>query len=152
MRPVWYTDGSAKGNGSKNAKGGFGVVCIDEDTDTILYQHQEQHVGTTNNRMEMMAIIHAVVKAYELSLPTHDPVIRSDSAYAVNTFTSWMFLWERNGWTRAGNKPVENLDLVKQMYNLHQNNYTCLLEKVRGHSNNKWNNYCDELATFERKI
>jgi ribonuclease HI len=151
MKLVWYTDGACSKNGQDDAKGGFGVVCIDEDTDTIIYQHAEFHENTTNNRMEMMAIIHALKTAYDNMFISSAPIIRSDSAYAINTFTSWMYNWQRNNWKRAGNKPVENLDLVQEFYMLQMRGYTCLLEKVTGHSGNKWNEYCDELATNKRK-
>lgn len=151
MKPVWYTDGACSKNGFTGATGGFGVVCVDEDTDTIIYQHQEFHPDTTNNRMEMKAILYALVQAGVLHLPGA-PIIRSDSAYAVNTFTSWMYNWARNGWLRSGNKQPENLDLVKHFYRLQQEGKVCVLQHVRGHSNIQWNEHCDMLATGKLKI
>lgn len=147
MKLVWYTDGACSGNGTNHASGGFGVVCIDEETDVMQYQYAERHQNTTNNRMEMMAIICALKAAYNNSNTTSTPIIRSDSAYAVNAFTSWMYSWQCNGWKRPGNKPVENLDLVQEFFNLQEQGYNCILEKVPGHRDNKWNNYADGLAT-----
>jgi len=152
VRPVWYTDGSTKGNGTKDAHGGFGVVCVDEDTQEILYQYQEFVEHTTNNRMEMEAIIHAVKQAYAAHLYQNAPIIKSDSAYAVNTFTSWMYGWQRNGWKRPRNQPVEHLDLVKEFYELQDAGQLCILQHIRGHMGNKWNEYCDALATGKVKI
>lgn len=151
MKPVWYTDGACSKNGFTGATGGFGVVCVDEDTDTIIYQHQEFHPDTTNNRMEMKAILHALIQAGILYLPGA-PIIRSDSAYAVNTFTSWMYKWAANDWKRPGNKTPENLDLVKDFYYLQEAGATCVLEHIKGHAGNKWNEYVDDLATGRRKI
>lgn len=152
MKPVFYTDGSTRGNGTKTAEGGFGVVLVDEDTDTIIYQYQEFHIGTTNNRMEMMAIIHALKYAYETAFMTSIPTIKSDSAYAVNTFNSWMYSWERAGWKRPGNKTPENLDLVQEYYALQQQGYIVNLEHVKGHNGLKWNEWADALATGKQKI
>ena len=121
MKPIWYTDGACSKNGSSDATGGFGVVCIDEDTSAILYQYQEFHnENVTNNRMEMMAIIHAIKKAYENN-PKFIPTIISDSAYAVNSFTNWIYGWVRNGWTKANGEKLENLDLIKEYYELVEN-------------------------------
>lgn len=148
MKPVWYTDGSAKQNGNPDATGGWAAICVDEDcnsnivAENILAGGVNQTKGTTNNRMEMEAIIYAVenrIKGYPL-------IIRSDSAYAVYTFTDWMYRWERNGWLKSDNKVPENLDLVKKYYELTQD-IAVVLEKVKGHSNNKWNNYADFLAS-----
>lgn len=152
MRPVWYTDGACSANGTDRAKGGFGVVCVDADTDELIYQYQEFHEGTTNNRMEMMAIIHAVKQAYANPFTRFIPLIRSDSLYAVNTFTSWMYSWQRNGWKRSGNKTPENLDLVQEYYLLQERGFIANLEHVKGHAGNKWNEYCDALATGKQKI
>lgn len=96
--------------------------------------------------MEMEAIIHAVKQAYAAHLYQNAPIIKSDSAYAVNTFTSWMYGWQRNGWKRSGNKPVENLDLVKEFYELQDAGQLCILQHIRGHMGNKWNEYVDKLA------
>lgn len=148
MRPIWYTDGACSNNGSSNATGGFGVVCIDEDTGAILYQYQEFHnENVTNNRMEMMAIIHAIKKAYE-DKPKFIPTIISDSAYAVNSFYNWIYAWERNGWTKANGEKLENLDLIKEYYDLVENQGYCIsLQKIKGHAGNYGNELCDKLAT-----
>lgn len=97
--------------------------------------------------MEMMAIIHAIKKAYE-DKPKFIPTIISDSAYAVNSFTNWIYGWARNGWTKANGEKLENLDLIKEYYELVENQgYHVFLQKIKGHAGNYGNELCDKLAT-----
>lgn len=142
MKPVWYTDGSCRANGNPDAAGGWAAICVDMDCEKIIIGGVNQTLGTTNNRMEMEAIIYAVenrIKGYPL-------IICSDSAYAINTFTKWMYNWANNGWIKSDKKIPENLDLVKKYYKLTKD-IAVVLEKVPGHSTNSWNNYVDGLAT-----
>ncbi len=139
-----YVDGSCRGN---PGPGGYGVVVCEHNWGAppedykVLYAHQERCDKTTNNREEMKAIIYAL-KVYG----PFEPTICSDSAYCVNTFTKWMDGWKRNGWRRAKNQPVENLDLVQEYDKLKQK-FHCDLIKVSGHSGNFWNELADQLAT-----
>ena len=74
--------------------------------------------------------------------------IVSDSAYAVNTFSSWMYNWARNGWLKSDNKQPENLDLVQAYYDLVANKgFAATLQHIKGHNGNKWNEVADKLAT-----
>ena len=146
MRPVWYTDGACSGNGNPDAAGGWAAICVDEETDKVLQFHVGKEIGTTNNRMEMQAIICALKMSAENT--DHLLIIKSDSAYAVNTFNSWMYNWANNGWIKSDKKIPENLDLVKEFYNFVMDNQIHFdLQKVKGHSKSKWNNYADGLAT-----
>ena len=156
MRPVWYTDGSCKANGNPDAQGGWAAICVDLDDNgtykdgnniiqnlgKIIAFGTNKTIGTTNNRMEMAAIIYAV----EHRIEGYPLIIRSDSAYAVNTFNNWMYNWQRNGWLKSDNTQPENLDLVQRYYNLVQDTIITL-EKVPGHATNVWNNFADGLAT-----
>jgi ribonuclease HI len=69
--------------------------------------------------MELMAIL----KALQYIKQNHNnfirPIIYSDSAYCVNLINNWMFSWERNGWKRPKNQEVKNLEIIKQIYELH---------------------------------
>ena len=146
MRPVWYTDGACSGNGNPDASGGWGAICVDEETDAIIHIGVNKTIGTTNNRMEMEAILYALKNGYDTT--DHLLIIRSDSAYAVNTFNTWMYNWANNGWVKSDKKIPENLDLVKEFYDFIMKHQPYLdLQKVKGHANNKWNNYVDALAT-----
>lgn len=146
---IYYTDGSATGNGTENSIGGFGIVEVDENNN-ILWEYQENDLKyETNNSMELTAILYALnhIEIEEASFMK--PIIYSDSAYCVNLINDWMYNWERNGWKRPKNQEVKNLNLIKQIFEL-----TDLAEirKVKGHSNNKWNEYADKLATGVYKI
>lgn len=79
--------------------------------------------------------------------PLGTPTIFSDSRYAINTFTQWMWNWKDNGWRKVNGDTPENLDLVKQYDRLVSQGYRINLEKVRGHSGDKWNELADMLAT-----
>ena len=137
---VYYTDGSAHPN---PGPGGFGVVIVDETTDEIIDTYAKSSQKTTNNAEEMKAIIFAVCDAAKRGVPA---IIYSDSAYAINTFTNWMFSWERNGWVKGDGKVPENLELVKAFFELNKK-YKITLNKVKGHVADKYNEMADKLAT-----
>ena len=137
---VYYTDGSAHPN---PGPGGFGVVIVDETIDEIIDTYAKSSQKTTNNAEEMKAIIFAVCDAAKRGVPA---IIYSDSAYAINTFTNWMFSWERNGWVKGDGKVPENLELVKAFFELNKK-YKITLNKVKGHVGNKYNEMADKLAT-----
>lgn len=140
---IIYTDGSAKIN---PGPGGFGVVVLD-DNENLILTHNEKSNYTTNNREELKAILWAFLKYGEPAAAGNPPIVRSDSAYCVNTFTSWMFSWEQKGWKKSDNTKPENLDLIIPFFNYWQKGYRIDLQKVRGHANDKWNNLADKLAT-----
>lgn len=142
---IFYVDGSSRGN---PGPGGFGVVGIDENTDEIVIAYSKQtEENVTNNAQELRAILYVV-----LNYGYMNPIIYSDSAYAINTLSSWMFGWARNGWLKSDNKTPENLDLIKPYYDLiNEKGYKVEFRKVKGHSNNKYNNLVDNLATGKVK-
>jgi ribonuclease HI len=140
-----YTDGSCRANGKDNSLGGFGIVVLD-DAGNLLSCYQKLNAeGTTNNREEMKAILYALI-TYGNQFET--PLVFSDSRYAVNTFTNWMYGWQRNGWIKSDKKIPENLDLVQAFYDLEQNRgYNIDLRYVKGHAGHTWNEIADRLAT-----
>ena len=137
---ICYTDGSCQGN---PGPGGFGVVVLD-DNENLITTYSEQYDYTTNNKMELSAILWAFLK-----YGSKDKILTvySDSAYCVNTLTNWMFSWEKNNWKKANNQSPENLDLIKPFFNYFQLGNNIQLKKVKGHAQNKWNNMADQLAT-----
>ena len=150
-----YADGSAKNNGKENSCGGAGVCVMVQDKERkagfrILKLKQLSEAGATNNQMELKALIYArflatTEYAYDQGL------IKSDSAYCVNMFNDWIEKWKSNGWTRGGNKPVENLELVKILYKYKENNYpNYRVERVPGHAGNLGNEIADALATNDQ--
>ena len=137
-----YTDGACSGN---PGIGGYGAV--------LIYKGIERKISgvdssTTNNRMELTAVIEALKMLKEEGLKLN---IYSDSAYVVNAFNNkWIDAWQQNNFKTANKKEVLNKDLWLALLNLLQkHSYTFI--KVKGHSDNKYNNICDELATTEIK-
>ena len=148
MNIIFYTDGACKSNGNPNSKGGFGVVGINKENN-IIYEYQEFKSPTTNNEMELMAILHTLkyIKEKEISFPK--PIIYTDSAYCYNIINNWMYSWERNGWMRPRNQEIKNLDIIKQIYELAS---FAQIEKVPGHAGILGNEIADKLATGEKKL
>ena len=138
---ICYTDGACSGNGNQDATGGFGVVILD-DNEKVLGTHAEGSIGTTNNREELKAILWVLLTYGK----TTQPIVYSDSAYAVNTLTSWMFGWAKRGWVKGNNKTPENLDLIQAYYNCWNNGYRIDLRKCAGHSGVEFNEMADDLA------
>ena len=136
---VFYTDGSAHPN---PGPGGFGVVTVDPKGE-VIETYAKHCDNTTNNAEEMKAILYA---AYRARLAGESAIIYSDSAYAINTFTNWMYSWERNNWTKSDGKVPENLDLVKAFFDLSKIMDINFI-KVKGHKGNKYNELADKLAT-----
>ncbi|QJC53653.1 ribonuclease HI [Paenibacillus albicereus] len=131
-----YTDGACSGN---PGPGGWAAVLFYGDKRKEI-SGAEPH--TTNNRMEIQAVIEALAL---LKVPCRVKV-HSDSAYVVNCFqNNWIRGWLRNGWKNSKGQPVENKELWQRLWDLmgtHEVSYV----KVKGHSDNEWNNRCDELA------
>lgn len=144
---IIYTDGACSGNGSANAVGGFGVIVLD-DNENLITTHHEQVANTTNNRMELSAILWTMIK-YGKETPT--PIVYSDSAYCINTLNNWMFSWASRGWLKSDNKEPENLDLIQAYYKLYNRGYRIDLRKCRGHAGDHWNEQADKLAVAAKE-
>ena len=144
---IIYTDGACSGNGSADAVGGFGVIVLD-DNENLITMHHEQVKNTTNNRMELSAILWAMIQ-YGKEFPC--PVVYSDSAYCVNTLTSWCWSWRAKGWIKSNNTKPENLDLIQAYCNLWDKGYRIDLRKCHGHSGDHWNEQADKLAVAAKE-
>ena len=136
-----YTDGACSGN---PGDGGWGAI--------LKYgEHEKEIAGfeenTTNNRMELKAAIEALKT---LKMPC-EVELYSDSAYLVNGFNNgWLENWKANGWVNSGKEEVKNIELWKELETLAGNHRVTWI-KVKGHSDNEFNNRCDKLATGEIK-
>lgn len=136
-----YTDGACSGN---PGPGGWGAVLIYESTEKEISGFE---AATTNNRMELLAAI----KALGLLKEPCEVSVYSDSAYLVNTFLQgWLVKWQANGWKTSNKGPVENQDLWRELLSLNAKHKVKWV-KVKGHSDNKLNNRCDQLAREEIK-
>ena len=137
MKYAICTDGACSGN---PGPGGWGAVIFDEKNKQ--YNVSGKVKETTNNRMELMAPIMALKKIKSKS----DVVIFTDSTYVKNGITDWIKKWEKNDWKNSNKKPVKNKDLWIKLNALCQKN-NVTWKWVKGHSNNKYNDLADELAT-----
>lgn len=138
-----YTDGAARGN--PDGPGGYGAVLRFVDSAGELHE-KELSAGykkTTNNRMELMAVI-AALEALRVPCEVR---VHSDSQYIVNAFNRhWIDSWRKKGWKRGKNEPVKNVDLWKRLLAAmapHQVSFVW----VRGHDGDVQNERCDVLAT-----
>ena len=145
---IYYTDGSCNNNGYYPNRGGFGIVEFDLDGN-IVYAWSESHENTTNNREEMLAILKIMKERghYIFDGWGFVPKVYTDSSYAYQTFTQWMFNWANNNWLRSNGSKPENLDIVKEFYDHYQKGYRINLVKVKGHNGVLGNELADQLAT-----
>jgi ribonuclease HI len=135
-----FTDGSSVPN---PGEGGWGAVyVINGEVVSEAYGYGGE---TTNNRMELSALIHAV----DLVPPGTEATVYSDSNLAVRTINEWAAGWEKRGWRRKSG-PVENLDLVKAAYQAYKARPELTLVWIKAHVGFTWNEYADELANRGR--
>lgn len=143
MKVDIYTDGAARGN--PDGPGGFGAVLHFMDSSGQLHVKELSggYVRTTNNRMELMAVI-AGLEA--LTRPCQVELF-SDSKYVTDAFNKqWIDSWIKKGWKRGKNEPVKNVDLWKRLLAAkepHQVHFNW----VKGHNGHPENERCDYLAT-----
>ena len=134
---IIYTDGACSGN---PGPGGWGAILMYKETAKEI---SGANKDTTNNIME----ITAVLEALKLLKEECEVKIYSDSAYVVNAFNQgWIYNWKKNNWKTASKEPVKNQELWEELYSLVQKHKVEFI-KVKGHSDNEYNNRCDFLAT-----
>jgi len=134
-----YTDGACSAN---PGPGGWGCVLIYNGIDKRFSGFEN---NTTNNRMEMRAVIEALMRLRE---PCNLDIY-SDSAYVVNAFLdNWIAGWINKNWVNSEKQPVKNADLWCQMLKLLEP-HNVTWHKVKGHADDKYNNICDQLARGE---
>ena len=137
-----YTDGGCSGN---PGKGGYGIVVMDEKESQILYTFYETIDYTTNNRMELSALIKAFEYLLEMNIAG---TIYTDSAYGCGIVNKWMFGWAQKNWKNSKGREAENIDLVKKIYNYQVNTFHIWkVEKTSGHQGILGNELADALAT-----
>ena len=133
---IIYTDGACSGN---PGPGGWGSI--------LMYKGNKKEISggkkdTTNNIMELTAVIEGLKM---LKYPC-EVELYSDSAYVVNGFNlGWIYNWVKNNWKTSGKEPVKNKEIWQELYELTKIHKVKFI-KVKGHSDNEFNNRCDELA------
>ena len=136
-----YTDGACSGN---PGSGGYCAILMYNGAEKIISGAEKD---TTNNRMELLAVI----KGLETLKERCNVNLYSDSRYVTDAFNQgWINNWIDNNWRTADKKEVKNVDLWKSLLeftNYHVVNFI----KVKGHSDNENNNKCDKIAVNEYK-
>lgn len=136
-----YTDGACSGN---PGPGGWGAILEYGGTEKELSGGEAQ---TTNNRMELTAVIEAL-KALKEPCRVE---LYSDSKYFIDAVDKgWVYGWKKKGWIKSDKKPALNVDLWEEILDLLKT-HDVQLHWVKGHAENEKNNRCDELAVAESK-
>ena len=139
---ILYTDGACKGN---PGPGGWAFVLQHPQSGKIL-EHFGSEPDTTNNRMELLAVIEGLKT---LTKPSSVMLV-SDSKYVLQGLEDWMPKWKKNNWRRKeGNafKPVKNADLWQELDRL-ASLHELTFQHVFGHTGHHFNERCDELASL----
>jgi ribonuclease HI len=129
-----YTDGACSGN---PGKGGWAAVIIEDENEKTI---SGSEMLTTNNRMELLAVINALKEVSSAKLD-----IYTDSKYVKNGIESWIKNWKMNGWMTAAKQPVKNKDLWLELDTL-VTKKEIEWKWVKGHSNDHYNTIVDEAA------
>jgi ribonuclease HI len=130
-----FSDGACRGN---PGPGGWGVVLRYGQHEKQLFGGEQQ---TTNNRMELMAVIRGLQSLKKTSRVR----VTTDSQYVKNGITQWIHNWKRNGWKTAGKKAVKNADLWK-ILDAEVKGHEVEWAWVKGHSGHLENELADQLA------
>jgi len=161
-----FTDGSTLNNQNSKkgtAFGGFGGYIIYSNGEEKVYSEPLEGDKITNQVAELTAYKYGLNLIIEQNIKDFIYVY-SDSMYVINIYTSWIKKWETDGWKKSDNKDIENLDLIKEIYNLiKESNLKIFYKHVKAHQNKPqegteeyflWfgNNKADELATYSANI
>ena len=152
MEFIIYTDGGCSGN-KRNAgcKGAWASIVLDIGKN-IIGKISDAEENTTNNRMEMTAVIqglglliHITNESYGGS-KIHDCTVITDSKYVINNFEEYLPEWKKNGWRKSGGGFVLNIDLWKKICLLSPEFKSFKFKWVKGHSTDKFNQEADALV------
>lgn len=136
-----YTDGACSGN---PGMGGYCAILIYGAAEKVVSGYED---NTTNNRMELLAAIKGLEALKEACVVK----LYSDSQYLVDAFNlGWLNGWIASGWKTSGKKEVKNIDLWQILFELNKKHMIEFI-KVKGHSDNEYNNRCDQIAVSEYK-
>ena len=135
-----YTDGSCLGN---PGRGGWGSIALDCN-EQILFELSGGESKSTNNIMELIAVIKGLERIQEIGINT--VTVYTDSKYVSQGITRWVGQWIKRGWKRSDGKPVKNKDLWVQLNLLNVQIENITWEWVKAHNGNKWNEKVDTLA------
>ena len=140
MKYHLYTDGACQPN---PGQGGWGYVLKPEIGKEV--EGAGGVADTTNNRMELQAVLEGLI--YFSTIGTLDDVcvIYSDSKYLLDGLSDWSFRWEKNNWCKKNDKPVMNVDIWKDIRKI-ADKLDLEYVHIKGHSGHEYNERCDKLA------
>jgi ribonuclease HI len=148
-----FTDGSSRGN---PGPGGYGaIIAVSYELQASSLGQEENKIielggredNSTNNRMELTAVIEALSYLKSLQLAAHSYKLFSDSSYLINGITKWIHGWQKNGWRTKAKELVENKDLWEKLLELVTIYRNIEWKLIGGHAGHAGNERCDEIAT-----
>ena len=141
-----FTDGGCSGN---PGPGGWAFIIVKETLQgpEILAERYGAEKATTNNRMELTAVIESLRTLKTLDIMPPEVVIYTDSQYVQKGITEWIRKWKQNAWRTSDKKPVKNQDLWVELDTL-AGDLSLSWEWIRGHSGIEFNERCDKLTQY----
>lgn len=139
-----YTDGGCSGN---PGPGGWAYVMVMQtfQGEQILAKDKGSEKETTNNRMELTAVIRALQALKFLKNAPRQSIVYTDSQYVQKGITEWIITWKKNNWRTSDKKPVKNQDLWMELDALARE-FSLGWEWVKGHAGNEFNERCDRMT------
>jgi ribonuclease HI len=139
-----YTDGGCSGN---PGPGGWAYIIVLEtfQGDKVAAQERGSEENTTNNRMELTAVISALRALKNADNVPRKATVYTDSQYVQNGITEWISNWKRNSWRTSDKKPVKNQDLWMELDSI-AGEFSLGWEWVRGHAGIEYNEQCDRMT------
>lgn len=144
-----YTDGSS----NPWRKDGGWAFCVTnaQGSKKVLHKDNGYKEGTTNNRMELTAVINSLYYSYFNMSNLKELIIFSDSKYVGNpVYFGWLYDWYQNNWIKSDGEKTKNYDLWDELYHILKRykfrNIKVEIRWVRGHNGNYFNEYADRLA------
>lgn len=149
MKYKIYCDGAASNNGYENAIGGWAYIILNE-RDEIVKENSNFEKFATNNRMELYACYMGLYELIEEKNDVEKIEVYTDSAYLYNCYSQkWYVGWINKNWYNSKKQPVANKQLWLNLIPYFENENIDFF-KVKGHNNDKWNEYVDKLAVAAR--
>ena len=139
-----YTDGGCQGN---PGPGGWAYVIVLKtyQGEKILAKNRGSLKETTNNRMELIAVIEALKEFRSINDVPDNVTVYTDSQYVQKGISEWIITWKRNNWRTSDKTAVKNKDLWTELDSL-TTDLSIKWEWIRGHSGDKYNEMCDEMT------
>ncbi|MDR2965683.1 MAG: ribonuclease HI [Treponema sp.] len=138
-----YTDGGCSGN---PGPGGWAYVILLQTFQElkIIAQDKGGVTETTNNKMELTAVIEALRKLKTMDVP-RQVTVYTDSQYVQKGISEWIKTWKKNSWKTSDKKPVKNQELWIELDTL-AGDFTITWQWIKGHAGNKYNELCDQMT------